>query len=51
MSDHMNLGFAYLIGHSLFVVDDFGNLIYLWGDVSSQFREYFNTGLPDFYGQ
>jgi hypothetical protein len=51
MSHHLNLGFAYLIGHGLHVVDDFGNLVYLWGEPAYQFHEFFTTGLPDFYGQ
>jgi hypothetical protein len=51
MDNCITLGFAYMIGHGIFVVDDFGDLVYLWGEPAYQFTEFYLTGLPDFYGQ
>lgn len=45
------IGFAYFIGRYIHVVDDFGNLVYLHGDPSYAFRDFYNDSLPDFYGQ
>lgn len=51
MDDCINLGFGYMIGHGIFVVGDFGDLVYLWGEPCYAFRDFYNSGLPDYYGQ
>lgn len=49
--DFFTLGFAYFIGHGIHVVDEFGDLVFLHGDPAYAWSDFFNSGLPDFYGQ